>query len=208
MSAFTLGKRFDLPHLTVDLVHLAQVMRSWHFLIGHRFPHNNIDGEIRFPELIAFDTLLKTIRSKGPLTNIKFKIGGDDHEYEFTQRLPLYLIEQAIKEHTEDHSVEYEVDVVKTKTIQHPDGGIERIQDEVFNRPEERFMVKFVGSFYNYLLHEAPPGEQDRYPSKRYYTIIASFLQKVHFFSRPIFNDDFVIAKVQQWHELKPKSSN
>jgi hypothetical protein len=36
--AMYLGKRFEIPHLIIDLAHLAQIMKSWHFLIGHRFP--------------------------------------------------------------------------------------------------------------------------------------------------------------------------
>ncbi|MBL0200978.1 MAG: hypothetical protein IPP81_12855 [Chitinophagaceae bacterium] len=114
----------------------------------------------------------------------------------------MHLVEQAIKEYSEDQQVEFDTEPVKTTVTRIKEGFKIEKADE-FNRPEERFMVRFVKAFYNYLLAEAPPSdEKDFMPSERYYGIIANMLQQTWFFYHQRHPEWFVIEKVKQWHKL------
>ncbi|MBL0267271.1 MAG: hypothetical protein IPP99_00905 [Chitinophagaceae bacterium] len=140
--------------------------------------------EPTFPEFIAFSKLINGIKEGSKITSIKFRLEGDEKEYEISQRLPMYLIEEALKEYSEDQKVEFDTEPVQT-TVTRPDQRSFKIQKaDRFMQPEERFMVRIVKSFYDYLLAEAPPaGDRDFMPSERYYALIASMLQDTWFLS-------------------------
>ncbi|MBL7894824.1 MAG: hypothetical protein JNK50_06000 [Bacteroidia bacterium] len=191
LAAF-LSKKYNVDHMLSDLAHITQAIIEGNWLIGHQMFAGGIPREAPFEEFQSFRKLIKGVKSKQKITSLKFKIEGDEAEYELEQRLPIYLIEEALKEYSEDHQVEMDTDLINTNSAQ-------------FNQPEERFMVRFVNSFYNYLLTEAPPAENEYMPSERYYGIIADMLQKTWFFYHQRHPDWFIIAKVKQWHKLALK---
>jgi hypothetical protein len=197
-----IAKRFNIEHLIQDLIHIAKSLSNRNLFRDHQL---STEGPMRpapFPEFKAFSKLVKGINQKKKITSIKFIVEGDDNEYQLQQPLPLYLIGQAIKDYYEDQKVEFESDLIKSKYIENADGSVKIKRSDYFNLPEERFMIRFVKSFYNYLLAEAPPGERDVIPSERYYSIIALMLQKSWFFYQQNDPEWFIVAKVKQWHNL------
>lgn len=193
-----LGKRFNLGHLVNDFIHIAQALEETNHKRGFQIFGNGNMIPSKFEEFTAFKKLLNGVKEKSKITSIKYKIEGDDKEYELTQRLPMYLIEEAIKEYSENHQVEFDTDPVKTILTKSSDGGIKGEKENHFAQPKERFMVRFVKSFYDYLL----PSDTDFMPSNRYYTIIAIMLNMTGFFYKQIEDESFIIAKVKQWHYL------
>ena len=199
---FYLGKRFNVEDLVPDLVHIAAALKECGWLIGHQMFSGGIQPKAPFEEFEYFKKLVKGVKEKRKLASIKFKMEGDDTEYELQQRLPLYLIEEAIKEYSDDHQVEMDTDLVKTIVTRTEDKGYKIDKGTQFALPQERFMVRFVKAFYDYLLAESPPGERDYMPSERYYGIIANMLHRTGFFYHQMHDEHFIVAKVKQWHKL------
>ncbi len=112
-------------------------------------------------------------------------------------------MEAAIREYSEDQQVEFDTEPVKTKVTKTNEGAFKIEKAYQFIKPEDRFMVRFVKSFYNYLLTEASPAnEKDFMPSERYYAIIANMLQRTWFFYHQRHQEWFILQKVKQWHDL------
>ncbi len=200
-TAVYLTKRFDLERLLPDLVHIAQVLREGYWLIGHQMFGGN-QPTPPFKEFNAFQELVLAIKErKRTISKVRFTLEGDTTEHELSQRLPLYLIEEALRDYIQDNQSEFDTDAVKTSIERTPE-GFKVEKGNQFSLPEERFLIRFVDSFYNYLLHEAPPSELDYLPSKDYYTIIANMLQMSWCFYNKMDPEWFIVAKVKQWHEL------
>lgn len=199
---FFLGKRFNIEHLVPDLIHIAQALRESVWVIGHQMFMGGDQSKAPFEEFENFQKLIKGVKSNKKITTVKFKLEGDDKEYELIQRLPLYLIEEAIKDYSVDNQVEVDTDLIKTKVTRTIDGGLKIEKENQFAQPEERFMVRFVKSFYDYLLNEAKLDTKDYIPSEKYYSIIAQILHQTWFFYHLRNPEWFIIAKVKQWHKL------
>ena len=197
-----LGKRFNIDHLVPDLIHIAHSLKEGSLFRGNQITADGIHQPAPFKEFESFRKLINGIRDKKKITSVKFKMDGDDTEYELEQPLPLFLIADAINEYTENQQVEIDTDLYKNTITNLEKDSFSVTSSTKFNKPEERFMIRFVKSFYDYLLNEAPPSEQDLLPSKRYYTIIALMLQKTWFFYNMMDSEHFIIAKVKQWHNI------
>ncbi len=201
--AYYLSQRFKMDHLFNDFVHIAQALREYTSHIGHQMIGEGRPFEPAFPEFVAFSELVNGLKNQKRISSLKYKFEDNEKEYELTQRLPLYLIEEAMKDYSEEQQVEFDTEPVKT-TIIKPKPGTYQIQKaNQFAEPEERFMVRFVKAFYDYLLAEAPPtNEWDLMPSERYYALIANMLQGTWFFYHKMHSEDFIIKKVKQWHQM------
>lgn len=196
-----IGKRFNVEHLLPDLAHIAQVLKEGSLHWGHQLLSNGRSYPPNFSDFDALRKLITTVKVKQKITSIKFTVEGDTQEYELTDRLPLYLIENAFGEYMKDHQVEFDTDAVKTNVSMTPK-GLSSGQAKQFNLPEERISVRFVKAFYNYLLAEAPPAERDFMPSERYYAIIANMLQMTWFFYHQQHPEGFLVEKVKGWHKM------
>jgi hypothetical protein len=197
-----IGKRFNIEHLMPELIHIAQSLKEGNMFRGHQITAGGIPQAAPFPEFDTFRNLVNGVKNKKKITSLKFKLDGDDKEYDLLQRLPLHLIEQAIKEYSEDHQVEIDTDLYKTTITDLGDGKMQVTKADHFNLPEERFMVRFVKSFFDFLLKEAPPGDRDMLPSERYYEIISIMLKETWFFYNKMISDGFTKEKVKQWHDI------
>ena len=197
-----IAKKYNLDHLKWDLVHIAAALREYGSHVGHQMIGEGRPFEPQFPEFAAFSKLVNNVRAGQKISTFKFKLEGDETEYELTQRLPMYLIEQAISEYSEDHRVEFDLEPVQTSIAKTEDGGYRIAKASSFMQPEDRFMVRFVKAFYSYLLTESPPGENNIMPSERYYGIIGDMLQQTWFFYHKNHPDWFIKAKIKQWHSL------
>lgn len=203
-----IGERFDIDKQLPDFAHIAAALKECNWMIGHQLL-NEQGWRPSFPEFENLSKLVNGVRKKQKLSSLKFKMKGDETERELTSRLPLYLIEEALKDYSEDHQVEFDNDTARTIIERDEHGQVSAKREDKFNMPEERFMVRFVKSFYDYLLHEIPPVDQFDYnPSSRYYAIIASMLQHTWFFYHLRHPEWFVIEKVKQWHKLGTTGTN
>lgn len=199
---YFIGKRFNIEKLIPDLIHIAHSLRLCNSFIGHQM---FIEGDIKketFEEFDSFRNLVKGVKGKQKITSIKFKLEGDDKEYELKQRLPLYIIEKAIKEYSENQQVEVDTDLVKTKVTRTAEGNFNIEKGKQFALPNERFMVRFVKSFYDYLFTEALASKKYSFSPFKYYPIIALMLQRTWFFYHTRDSEEFIIAKIEQWHKL------
>mgnify|MGYP003607072534 CR=1 FL=1 len=197
-----IGKRFKIEKLIPDLIHIAHSLIISNSIVGHQmFIGGDIEEET-FEEFDNFKKLVKGVKGRQKVTSIKFKLDGDDKEYELKQRLPIYIIEEAIKEYSENQRVEVDTDLVKTKVTRTAEGSFKIEKGEQFALPNERFMVRFVKAFYDYLLAELPLGRNYSLPSSIYYSIIAIMLQQTRLFYHTRDREEFIIAKVEQWHKL------
>lgn len=199
---FSIAQRFNLESLEGDLSHIAQCLKQVNFFIGHQVTGSGNRQGKTVHEFENFKKLLNGVKSKQNIVSIKYKLEGDGTEYELTQRLPLYQIEEAIKYYMDDQRVEIDTDLVSTSVIKTGDDTFSIIKGDQFALPEERFMVRFVKSFYDYLLAESPPGEFESIPSYRYYNIIGLMLLRAGFFYNQLVDERFVNEKVKQWHQL------
>jgi len=74
--------------------------------------------------------------------------------------------------------------------------------------PEERFIVKFVKSFYDYLSNEIKLNDCPEYLlEENYYRIIGLILQNNWFFYHKMDSENFIIEKVKHWHKLSQPSN-
>jgi ABC-type maltose transport system permease subunit len=202
--AYYLSKRFDAEHLFPDLAHIAQSLKhSWYHLDFPRLVPDNESKENQEPLFNDFDAmakLLKSLKEKRKIKGLKFKLEDDESEYEISERLPLYLIEKSLKYYIENSKEEFNKNVTKKIITPSGDGSYFVKQELCFNLPEERFIVRFVKGFYNYLLTELPPKDNEYMPSKKYYTIIALMLQETWFFSNKLDDERDIAEKVKGWH--------
>lgn len=200
-TAAYIAKRFEVEHLIGDLAHLAQILKETWSLSAQQMDHENNPWHVEFDEYKAFKILLDTVQRNGKVKNIKFSVEGENEELELSQRLPLYLIEQALRAYKEERRVEFENDAIPV-SIERTKNGYKIMQADHFNLPEERFFVKLIKQLYNYLLSEAPPKENDPLPSERYYAIIANLLEKTWFFYHQMNDERSIIQMVKGWHNL------
>lgn len=200
--AVYLGERFDIGEQLPDLAHIAAALKECGWMVGHQLLNEN-GWHPTFPEFGSLSKLVNGVRKKQKLASLKFRMEGEETDSELSSRLPLYLVEEALKDFSDDHQVEFDNDTARTFIEAGVQGGVSARHDDKFNLPEERFIVRFVKSFYDYLLNEIPPTEKgDSMPSERYYAITAVMLQQTWFFYHMRHPEWFIIQKVKQWHAL------
>ena len=95
------------------------------------------------------------------------------------------------------------IDIIKGKLIRnHEENFFKPIRENRLHLPEEMFIVRFVKSFYDYLLNENPLSEKNPFPSEKYYAVIAMMLHHTYFFRHKMNPEDFITQKVKHWHNL------
>lgn len=196
------AKRFDLDNLIGDFSHITQCLQQVTFFIGHQTSSEGRITQNTIPEFENFKYLLNNLKDKRKIVSFKYKFEGDEVENELTQRLPIYQIEEALKYYVQDQRVEVDTDLILTSVVKSDENTFSIKQQESFALPEERFMVRFVKSFYNYLHVVSPPKKFESLPSNRYYEIIGVILLESGFFYQKNLDEEYVKEKIRQWHEL------
>jgi hypothetical protein len=192
------AKRFKIEKLTADLIHITQALKAQRDIMRLNMLDNEIPFKDTFDEFESFKKLVNGTQSNQKMTSIKFKLEGDDKEYELNQRLPIHFLEEAIISYSKDNHVEMNSDLTTsinkdTKTLD---------LENKFIQPNQRFVVLFVKAFYKYLSTEVSNLENHELSSTESYEIIAIILKKTIFPENQLMSDDFTIAKVKQWHVL------
>lgn len=201
-SAAFIAVRFDANPIMEDLAHIIQCLQQLGWLIGHQVTGSGIRTSEEIPELQNFKQLLDAAKKQTRLTSMKFTIEGDDKEHEITQELPLHLIEEALRKYQKEERVEIDTDIVKTSVKKLEDGSFQVTNETRFSLPKERFLVRFTAAFYNYLLKEIPPKQDDYHPSEKYYAIIALVLIHSRMFYTNNIDEQYAILKVKNWHKI------
>lgn len=201
-----IAKRFNLEPLIADFSHLAQCLKQIRWLLRSDFSVNKSVQDKRLEEFENFKKLFISLQQGTSITSLSYKLEGQDDEYKLEQRLPLYLIEEALKCYAEAQKVEIDSDLLQTSVKRSENGSFSIRQKLHFSLPHQRFAVRFVRSLYDYLLAEAPPAEFDYLPSLRYYSIIATLLIRSDFFYTQNIDENFAVEKVKQWHRLSLSS--
>lgn len=204
--AFFICNRFDIPDLLPDLIHIASCIKETNWLVGHQMTSNSSTNEPDIPEMNAFRQLMNGVKNKKKLTSIKFTIEGDKTEHELTQRLPLYLTEEALKEYYQSDQVEFDTDAIPTTYKKNENSIIKIDKEPRFNLPHERHLVCLVHSLYNFLKDHSGIEEGHILPGESYYEIIATLFQKTWVFYNQMHDERSIVEKIKQWHKLTAES--
>lgn len=201
-AAIYFGKRFNLEAIGSDLTHLYQCLEQVNFYIGHQITGEGKRGPSDFPEFEAFKGLLLGIKNGQKIESISFKMEGIDGEKSINSTLPLQLIYDAIKSYQNNNRVEVDTELYKIHFKKEQNGSIQIKSENTFSEPADRFVVDFVGGFYNYLQKETKIPEKEYNPQLRFYMIIANFLSYSRFFYVEQVSEDYAVNMVQKWHSL------
>lgn len=204
--AYFICHRFDIPDLFPAFSHIASCIKETNWLIGHQMTSNSHVNEPDIPEMNAFRKLMNDVKGKQKLAILKFSFEDDDKEYKLTQRLPLYLVEEALRDYYEGNQVEFDTDTVPTSYKKNEDGSIKVSKEPRFNLPHERHLMRLVHSLYNFLKDNSGIEEGEILPGERYYEIIALLFKESWVFYHKMFDDGYVVQKVRQWHKLTKES--
>jgi hypothetical protein len=123
-TAFYVCHRFDIQDLLPDVIHITSCIKETNWLVGHQMTSNSRMNEPNIPEMNAFRQLMNGVKNKKKLTSIKFTMEGEDGEQELTSRLPLYLIEEALKEYYQNDQIEFDADAIPTTYKKNEDSSI------------------------------------------------------------------------------------
>jgi len=204
--AFFICTRFDIPDLLPDLLHIATCIKETNWLIGHQMTSNGSFNEPDVPEFKSLKALMNGIKENQKITSIKFTIKGEGDEHELTQRLPLYLIEEALREYYQSDQVEFDTDTLPTTYEKKEEGSIQVKKESRFSLPHERHMVRLVHSLYSYLKDHSGIEEGKILPGEPYYEIIAILFKECWVFYNKVVDDRSVKEKIKQWHRLTETS--
>jgi len=194
--------RFDIPGLIPEFAHIIQCLVDGHFfsIKDYIFAPNEHNSPI--PDFDSYKFLRDSIKNDRKLLNLKFKVEGDDHEYEFKERLPHYIIESALKNYYNVYQEDFESDVLKSDFTITSIGHYIVNNYDYLSQPEERFIVRFIKSFYDFLLNEFPFSEKEYKPSVKYYSIITLILRETNYFRNRYYPDWVYIDQVKHLHSL------
>lgn len=205
-AAWFICQRFDIQELLPELIHIASCIKETNTLIGHQMTSNVRVGEPDMPELHAFRLLMNGINQGGKLSSMKFIIEGEQGEHELTSRLPLYLIESALRSYYNINQIEFDSDTIPTTYEKLGDGKIKVEKSHRFNLPHERHVVRLVHSLYNYLQDHLGVDDDEMQLKNRYYAIIAVLFKETWVFYSKEVDEAYAIRKIKQWHQLSPQS--
>jgi hypothetical protein len=205
--ASLLYSRFNMLNFETvfpDLVHIIKCQKITNHFLSHQLLTEIPPNPPPCDDYTALRNLIEGLNGNRNITQFKFKIEGKEEEFSLNERLPLYILERALNNHFKNHKEDFEVDIIKGKVIPDERPGYYSIKYEnKLNLPEERFIVKFVKSMYDYLTNEVKLKDcPDYLLIETYYSIIGVLLQQNWFFSQLMDSEDFIIEKVKLWHQL------
>lgn len=196
--------QFKTQPLQNEMIHLTACLREWHWRISQQLETGPIIPENPLPkEYDAFKIFVNNVVADQKLDKVTFKMADDEKTYELTDRLPIYFLQTAVRNHYKDHREDYETDILQAeiKNGKEP-GSFSSKTTGHFNLPEDRFFIRFTASFFNFLQNEGSPLEKEYKPADRYYSLIAKALQITGYF-RDMFPEDWYLkSKVEYWHSL------
>jgi len=196
-----IANRFDIPDHMPDIAHLAQALIDVRWMIDHQVLGGVYSMVPPFEEFQTWHALLTGLTGGKKLSSLKFRLEGDDKEYELCSDQPLGNIVYALREYVDEHRLDIDVEAVPTQISRTQGGDLAVTHEPRFQSPKERFLTRFVTAFYDYLRSEVPPREHHLMPSLFYYPIIATVLAGARFFNPMSGNERWMISQVERWHK-------
>jgi len=199
-------KRFDISlDFAHTFAHLYDCLVTRRNQIGHQFSPSPWNGNV-CPEVKSFQAIINAANTNTFRQNIKevsFTIDGVDKPQIVTEKLPTFVIKQALAEYFENHKEEFEFDLIETEINDNPVKYSFEIKSKaIFKQPEDRFLPQFCKSFYSLLLEVLPPSEAEYRISEKYHTIIGLFLNKSWIFGHQRTPEYILTQKVAEWLHL------
>ncbi|WP_375582240.1 hypothetical protein [Cyclobacterium xiamenense] len=204
--AYFICQRFDIQDLLPDLIHIASCIKETNWLVGHQMTSNNRMNEPEIPEMNAFRLLMNGIKGKKKLTSLKFTLEGEDREQQLSSRLPMFLIEKALREYYEGYRVEFDTEIVPTFFKKNKDGSVKIEKKSRINRPHERHLVRLVHSLYNFLKDHSGIDRDEILTEQQYYEIIGLLFRETDVFYQKNVNEQAVLDQIKEWHHLHSAS--
>jgi len=201
--------RFNLQERGIEIAHITQCLRDSLWLIFDQLSSGAMKQD-SFPEFEHYEQFIKALRNHQLISQVRFEVDGIENPFEFNGAMPLHLVNNALNYYIRNFEEEAENDIVKGKITRVPGQAVyqtNRVKE--MQLPEERFIVRFVASMYEFLLNEFPPADWDARPSSNYYLIIANLLLRTGYFRSQPKSEDQAAEQVQGWHLLsKPKPAS
>ena len=194
--------RFDILNLLPDLIHIASCIVETNWIVGHQMSSNSRMNEPDIPEMNALSKLMNGIKDKKKLISLKYTFEGEETEQLLSSRLPMFLIEKALRNYYEGYRVEFDCDVVPTSYKKNEDGSIKIDKEPRINLPQERYLVRLVHSLYNFLKDHSGIEEGKILPGQHYYEIIALLFKETWVFYQKYLDDKAVVEQIKEWHNI------
>jgi len=209
-NGLSLCLQFKTHSLQNEIIHLAACLGEWQWRVSQQLDQGSIIQENVLPnEYDTFKLFINSTITNKQFDKITFHLNGEENSYVLTDKLPIHLIQSAVRYHYKNFREDYENDILQSEIKNGKEqGSFSLITTGNFNLPEERFLPKLIDSFFNFLKDEAPVLEKEYKPSDRYYSIIAKALHLTGFF-RSQFPEDWELkSKVEYWHSLTKKQES
>ncbi|MBK6544269.1 MAG: hypothetical protein IPG12_03160 [Saprospiraceae bacterium] len=171
--------QFKMMHLMGEITHIInciQIISTW--------PRYNLEflkdnEQCKVPDDLAnLQILYAALKNKKSISSLSFTIEGEERQYNFRDRLPLYLIEQALQTYRKDNEIEFQDDLIEPSSFNSNSQDSEIGNERRINKLENRFIVGLVKSFYDFLVSEGKSSNAGVEVSDRYYFLIALVIQK------------------------------
>jgi hypothetical protein len=198
-EAYYITDRFDIQYLINEFALIIDCLRQRCFQIGRQF--SELKNSNKNPEFKNFYFLISTCNEENnhdDISEISFKSEGK--EFIIKEKLPLLLIQKALKEYHEKNSEEFDFDILDAAIEEYVVHRSHRIvKTDRFKQPAERFLPDICNRFYKFLLQESPPLDSEVSPINRYALIIAVTLNQCYIFSYPNNDEEELQIKVKKW---------
>jgi len=199
----TITDKYNLNKSLPDLVYIFNCLKDWQFKIGHQF-ECLINREIeQNPDYRSWKKLRNVAQGDGDIENVEVKIKGEENRLTLSEPLSTNIMKKALKEYWQNHPYEFEIDFYESEVEIYPKGAFRLATTGKLHQPGNRFLARFTKQCYAFILNENPPTEKDLKPSDRYFGCIANLLIQSHFFSHQMWDEDKMIAEVEEWYNQK-----
>lgn len=208
-NGFSLCLQFQVTPLQNEIIHLVDCLRNWQWRLtqqlerGPLIPNNPLPAQHNELKLLVDSSL-----SDVEIESISFKIKGDKKTHTFTDRLPLYLVKTAIKNHYHESKEDYETDILQAEIKNTAPNSFSIKTTGRFNLPEERFFPRFVDSFVRFLEAESPVIDKEYKPIDRFYSLIGKALHIAGYIPYQFMEDWQLKSKAESWHRLISKQES
>lgn len=198
-EAYYITDRFDIQPLINEFALIIDCIRQRCFQIGKQFSElKNFDTNPEFKNFYTFISTCNEENNHNDINEISFK--SDGKEFVMKEKLPLLLIQKALKEYHKKNSEEFDFDILDAtieECVVHRSHRI--VKTDKFKQPEVRFLPDICNRLYKFLLHESPPLDSEVSPINRYALIIAVTLNQCYIFNYPNNDEEELQIKVKKW---------
>ncbi len=203
-------ERFDLAEISTDIIFISQAL--CHAAQKPAFHHRVIPSANEpLKEVDAFLELFqiaKPLSQQEPLPklgSVSFSVLGSEKKLDITQKIPLGIIQQALREYAENHAEDFCLDLIKVKHVfeNEKDWIPNFIRQDEFNPPGNRFFPQFCFCFFQYLSEYSDFEANSKEKQNRFFEIIAvTIIKCLYKANHDSGLEQAIIKKVREWYHL------